>query len=454
MGQTERDRIPSIHLIVGTRWCLVRPARLQSERAMSDSSTNSTTRQILLIILLGAVMCSPTFGQKGNKPKGGMKPGKPIQGIRGGGGRDKNEQLLARNLPTAFQSLSDAQVLLLSSLCQRSVSWINRRDLMQPDAACVADVFGHFQLASTDIKSPSASTESKTSRNTQIENTGLLVLTKLNLDQRQALAKVLPEQNAEVMESIALRNSLVDLIHTLRDQKVAPRSADGEARKRLRELCRLETSIAVRQARAFAELNESLSKDQRQSLELICRSPVETKPSTEATQEIHEELQIATSEVKIAFQRLAARAALWIGINNETMTTPSSMDFELTSSTEPPSEHFLPTFLIALSAPQQQQLIALLAGRARAETQVAGARQQALSSLIELRTSRALDERQLQVAMESMLETMFSTGYAEASGFEQLMNSFSKAQREHLESALGITFPPEIPDKKTSKGKA
>lgn len=421
---------------------------------MLDPDIKSAARRLTLIALLFAVICSTAFGQKGNKPKGGMKPGKPNQGMRGAGGgnKDKKEQLLARNLPAAFQRLSDAEVMVLTKLCQRSVSWMNRDELAEPTLSSVASVFGHFQ---TDTPSePDAASQSPNTRATQdarLEETGLLVLTKLDQDQRRTLAKVLPEQDTEIKESLALRTSLVNLIAAVRDQKSVNRSAEGEARKALRELSRLETSIASRQARAFAELNESLTKDQRESLQLICQSPVETKPSREATQELYEELENASDEVKIAFQRLAAHVALWVGTDSVSAT--ATLDFELPSSSDAAPDQFLQTYLTALSPAQQKELISLLAGRVLAETQVTSAQQQVQAILIGSRTNRSLDERQLRTAMEANLDAMYFISHAEASSFEQLMNSFSKAQREHLESALNIQFSSDKPSKKPSKGK-
>ncbi|MFO1000601.1 MAG: hypothetical protein U0936_09690 [Planctomycetaceae bacterium] len=394
------------------------------------------------------------YAQKGNKPKGGMKPGKPNPGMggAGGGNREKKEQFLARNLPPAFQGLSDAEVVLLSKLCQRSVSWMKRDTLPDPAESSVASVFGHFQAETAeDTHAASQSSSSGAAHDARLENIGLLVLTKLNLDQRRELAKVLPEQQFDIKESLALRTSLVRRIAEIRNQKTVDRTVDVEARKALRDLSRLETVIAARQARAFAELNKSLSKNQRESLQLICHSPVESMPSREAIREVEEELENASDGVKVAFQRLAANAALWMGLDS--MSTAATMDFELPSSNEPASDQFLPTYLAALSPAQQNELISLLAGRVRAETQATAAQQQIQVTLIGLRTNRSLDERRLDSAMEANLEIIYSTSRAEASTFEQLMNSLSKAQREHFESTLNLQFPSDKPSKKSSSGK-
>ena len=395
------------------------------------------------------------YAQKGNKPKGGMKPGKPNPGMggAGGGNREKKEQFLARNLPPAFQGLSDAEVVLLSKLCQRSVSWMKRDALPDPAESSVASVFGHFQAETAeDTHAASQSSGSGAAHNARLENIGLLVLTKLNLDQRRELSKVLPEQQFDIKESLALRTSLVSLIAAFRDQKSANRPAEGEARRVLGELSRLETSVAARQTRAFAELNESLSKDQRELLQLICRSPIETKPSREATKELEKELENASDEVKVAFQRLAAHAALWIGMDS--VSTAATMDFELPSSNEPASAQFLPTYLGALSLVQQKELISLLSGRVRAETQATAVQQQVRATLIAFRANRSLDERQLQAAMKANLETMYTTSRTEAAVFEQLMNSLSNAQRQHLGSTLKIRFPSDNPAKKPTTGKS
>lgn len=421
---------------------------------MCDSNLKSAAQQFTLMALICAVMCSATFAQKGNKSKGGLKPGKPNPGMRGasGGNRGKKEQLLARNLPLAFQGFSDAEVVVLSKLCQRSLSWMKRDTLPAPDLSIVADVFGHFRAESAaETDAGPQSSISGVAHAARLENAGLLVLTKLNLDQRRALAKVLPEQDAEVEEALALRISLVSRIAAIRDQETADRSVDGETRKTLRGLSRLEASITARQARAFAELDESLTKEQRESLELICHSPVESQPSREATQEIEEELENASYDVKIAFQRLAARAALWIGMDS--LSPAATMDFELPSSDESASDQFLPTYLLALSTAQQQELISLLAGRVRAEATTTSAQQQIRATLTGLRTNRLLDERRLHVAMEASLETIYATSFAEASTFEQLLNSLSKAQREHLESTMNIRFPSGKTIKKPNTGK-
>ncbi|MFN9720623.1 MAG: hypothetical protein ACK58L_18140, partial [Planctomycetota bacterium] len=248
---------------------------------MPAFNLKSAIRRLILAFLFCAIMCSTAFAQKGNKPKGGMKPGKPNQSMRGGGGgnKDKKEQLLAQGLPPVFQGLSDAEVMLLSRLCQRSVSWMNREELSTPDSVDIASVFGDFQIETPESDASPPPSASESLRAARLESTGQLVLSKLNLDQRRALSKVLPDQDAEIKESLLLRTSLVNQITAVRDQKTVNRSADGEARRVLRELSQLEASIAARQARAFAELNESLSKDQRESLQLICQSPIATQPS-------------------------------------------------------------------------------------------------------------------------------------------------------------------------------
>lgn len=422
---------------------------------MFVSNMTSVARRLMLIALLCVVMYSTTFAQKGDKPKGEMKSVKVIPGMRGAGGgnKQKKEQLLARNLPPAFQGLSDAEVFLLSKLCLRSLSWMNRDEISEPNVSSVASVFGHFQTeAATEADDTSQSPNTGAARGDRLLDKGLLVLTKLNLDQRRELAKVLPEQDVEIKESLALRNSLVHLMAALRNQKRAYRSAGGEVRKTLRELSRLEASIAARQARAFAELNESLSKDQRESLYLICHSPVDTRPSRETTLALEEEIENASDELKAAFQRLAAHAALWIGMDS--VSTAATMDFELPSSKEPASEQFLPTYLAALTSSQQKEFISLLAGRAHAEIQATAAQQLIRATLIGLRTDQSFDERQLHAAMEANLETMYFTSHSEASAFEQMMNSLSKAQREYFESTLNIKFPTAEPVKKPNAGKS
>lgn len=48
---------------------------------MLNLDLKSAARRLTLIALLSALMYSTAFAQKVNKPKGGMKPGKPNQGM-------------------------------------------------------------------------------------------------------------------------------------------------------------------------------------------------------------------------------------------------------------------------------------------------------------------------------------------------------------------------------------
>ena len=325
------------------------------------------------LLLCSLLFCSTANAQKPGKPKG-MKPGQE-SGQRGGG-RGRNEPLLSEQLPAPFQGISNEDLPVLQQVVLRAKRWI---------------------LYDTAPESPFAPVRVRFAAAESGENLQLsLVLQKVR-EQKQL-------------------NRL--------------RALEAEARRDLQELGRVEGTLAARQARIFAQLEKGLSNEQRESLLLASASSFVPESGLPDMHEVEAELRNADGEKRDELKRMACRVAAWTAMQANAAPVDSSE--QLPSKKERSPDPQLQNFLKALLPPQQEELRKVFDAELRRQRQQQQLKAAAMASLQGLRSSRALDEKNVQQSTVACAQLQFTAALAEVVSFETIRQSVSKQQLEYL----------------------
>lgn len=433
---------------------------MNSKSGNHSSESRLTVKHILrgvtLILLLGSLLCSPTAAQKGNKPPG-MKPGKPSRGMKGGKGEGNKEKPAALNLPPAFQRLSEQDVKALGDLTRQILGWITDSRSPRVSALNSADFFGQmpgsrrFSTAHPDKSDPASGNDPKLVD----QETGFAVLAVLELSQRKQLASILEDHQQDTIQAIAFRTQLQDAIRELREKPAAAKSLDSAAQKILRDAGQLEASMAIRQARAFAELQKSLTREQQEELHLICTSSVTPRPDPERGRLVAEELEQADAEEKLAFELLALRAAVWLtadpqGRPDSADPSPHWLLPELKDSLS--TDQLVMAFSGILSPPQQSEILMLLGSEQQFRASLESGRQQVTAAIAGLKSRQPLDERRLRQAVSQLLELEFRNAITICQSCESIRRSLSPAQRDFIERNLAEGQSSKISGNGSGKG--
>lgn len=378
----------------------------------------------LLMLLCCLLLCSPVQAQKPGKPRG-MKPGQE-NGQRVGG-RGRNEPLLSEQLPAPFHGISNEELPILLQLAQRAKRWILYDTAPESpfDPVRVSFIPPAHNPAADDVD---------TSANAADEHLqiGLLILSRLTLEQRRLLATALADTLSDQQKISLLDQKLCLVLQKVRDETLLSRvqALETEARRDLLELGRTAASLATRQARVFAQLEKSLSQEQRDSLVLATTSSFVPESGLPGMHEVEAELKNADSEQRNELKRMAHRAAFWTAqqataaIDTGSQQTPPKKE----RTPDPQLQDFLKTLL----PPQQKQLRSVFDAEVRRLRQQMLLSAAALTSLQGLRTSRSLDEKKVQQSTVACAQLQFSAALAESAAFETIRQSVSKQQLEYL----------------------
>ncbi|MFN5536089.1 MAG: hypothetical protein ACK6D6_04530 [Planctomyces sp.] len=325
------------------------------------------------LVLCSLLFCSTANAQKPGKPKG-MKPGQE-SGQRGGG-RGRNEPLLSEQLPAPFQGISNEDLPVLQQVALRAKRWI------------LYDTAPESPFAPVRVRFAAA----ESGENLQVG----LVLQKVR-EQKQL-------------------NRL--------------RALEAEARRDLQELGRVEGTLAARQARIFAQLEKGLSNEQRESLLLASASSFVPESGLPDMHEVEAELRNADGEQRDELKRMACRVAAWTAMQANAAPVDSSE--QLPSKKERSPDPQLQNFLKALLPPQQEELRKVFDAELRRQRQQQQLKAAAMASLQGLRSSRSLDEKNVQQSTVACAQLQFTVALAETVSFETIRQSVSKQQLEYL----------------------
>ncbi|MFN5196957.1 MAG: hypothetical protein ACK5MS_06675 [Planctomyces sp.] len=362
------------------------------------------------LLLCSLLFCSTANAQKPGKPKG-MKPGQE-SGQRGGG-RGRNEPLLSEQLPAPFQGISNEDLPVLQQVVLRAKRWI------------LYDTAPESPFAPVRVRFAAA----ESGENLQV---GLLILAKLTLEQRKLLASILADTISDQQKISQLDQQLSLVLQKVREQKQLNRlrALEAEARRDLQELGRVEGTLAARQARIFAQLEKGLSNEQRESLLLASASSFVPESGLPDMHEVEAELRNADGEQRDELKRMACRVAAWTAMQANAAPVDSSE--QLPSKKERSPDPQLQNFLKALLPPQQEELRKVFDAELRRQRQQQQLKAAAMASLQGLRSSRALDEKNVQQSTVACAQLQFTVALAETVSFETIRQSVSKQQLEYL----------------------
>ncbi|MFN9080825.1 MAG: hypothetical protein ACK5X8_09785 [Planctomyces sp.] len=362
------------------------------------------------LVLCSLLFCSTANAQKPGKPKG-MKPGQE-SGQRGGG-RGRNEPLLSEQLPAPFQGISNEDLPVLQQVVLRAKRWI------------LYDTAPESPFAPVRVRFAAA----ESGENLQV---GLLILAKLTLEQRKLLASILADTISDQQKISQLDQQLSLVLQKVREQKQLNRlrALEAEARRDLQELGRVEGTLAARQARIFAQLEKGLSNEQRESLLLASASSFVPESGLPDMHEVEAELRNADGEQRDELKRMACRVAAWTAMQANAAPVDSSE--QLPSKKERSPDPQLQNFLKALLPPQQEELRKVFDAELRRQRQQQQLKAAAMASLQGLRSSRSLDEKNVQQSTVACAQLQFTVALAETVSFETIRQSVSKQQLEYL----------------------
>ena len=362
------------------------------------------------LLLCSLLFCSTANAQKPGKPKG-MKPGQE-SGQRGGG-RGRNEPLLSEQLPAPFQGISNEDLPVLQQVALRAKRWI------------LYDTAPESPFAPVRVRFAAA----ESGENLQV---GLLILAKLTLEQRKLLASILADTISDQQKISQLDQQLSLVLQKVREQKQLNRlrALEAEARRDLQELGCVEGTLAARQARIFAQLEKGLSNEQRESLLLASASSFVPESGLPDMHEVEAELRNADGEQRDELKRMACRVAAWTAMQANAAPVDSSE--QLPSKKERSPDPQLQNFLKALLPPQQEELRKVFDAELRRQRQQQQLKAAAMASLQGLRSSRALDEKNVQQSTVACAQLQFTVALAETVSFETIRQSVSKQQLEYL----------------------
>jgi hypothetical protein len=340
-----------------------------------------------------------------------MKPGQE-SGQRGGG-RGRNEPLLSEQLPVPFHGISNEDLTVLLQVVSRAKRWM------------VHDTAPESTFGSVRVRFAAA----ESGENLQV---GLLILAKLTLEQRKLLASILADTISDQQKISQLDQQLSLVLQKVREQKQLNRlrALEAEARRDLQELGRVEGTLAARQARIFAQLEKGLSNEQRESLLLASASSFVPESGLPDMHEVEAELRNADGEQRDELKRMACRVAAWTAMQANAAPVDSSE--QLPSKKERSPDPQLQNFLKALLPPQQEDLRKVFDAELRRQRQQQQLKAAAMASLQGLRSSRALDEKNVQQSTVACAQLQFTVALAETVSFETIRQSVSKQQLEYL----------------------
>ncbi len=375
-------------------------------------------------IFLVLVFCTESFAQNGGK---GKKPRKPKQRV--------DKEIL--NIPAGFQSLSKDELKELQDLCQRAMAWIGDVPARQSSTEEIADFFGSIDDQREAKKDVGVDDDDKSRRNDAL---GLHVLAVLTVEQRGQLVVLLREQSEPLQQAIATRTSLGKKLQELRGAARTPRGFDYEVTKLARAFGEQEAAIGLAQAQSFSELRKTLSENQVDFFQLLRQSPKAVTAESPKVAKVRTALETFDERDRQKLFSLVARfLSFTTGTAEQNAMSRSNKAVGLLSQVkQDKAAGLMAAFLSSLNLTQQRNLYVLLQSESRLLAGVLTQRQQIIATLDKLKTSGSLNQRKLTQMVVEMRELDGKQAVMQASGFESLRTSLSKAQSAFLSQQVAV----------------
>ena len=402
---------------------------------------------LLLVITFVCVptLQSTTFAQKGiqggaQKQAGGkgMKGGKGA-GRKGRGGEAKNgKESHAAHLPPGFQQLSKDEVKLLDSLCGRALDQIaGSQSQSKTSLLSIADYFGSMQR----LKDKNVAAEGDVQPDPTISETdiGLYVLSRLDGEQRGQLGKLVTGQRAEIAEYEQLREKVLTMLQSLLVENPPKRIFERSLADAAKATGEKEISIAIAQARVFAEISKSLKQEQKQFLLLVRSSPAAVSTNNESIAEVRAALAKYDTRDQEAIAILAYKAACYCtgtAAQNAASSTGRSNGLFGGKSDAGKGGQMTGTFLNTLNRTQQHQLYQLLGSQVRTRQAKMSRCTQVIFALDAIKTGEPVVERRLQQAGGQFAETEIQTAIVETRAIQIIKDSLTATQIGFIQQNL------------------
>jgi len=403
-----------------------------------------------IFLLAIALVCAPmlqgnTFAQKG-KQGGEQKQarGKGMKGGKGGGqngrgGEAKNgKESPAAHLPPGFQQLSKDEVKLLDSLCGRALEQIaGSQSRSKTSLLSIADYFGSMEIP----KDKNVAAQGDAQLETSISETdiGLYFLSRLDGEQRGQLGKLVMSQRTGIAEYEQLREKVIAMLQSLSEEKPPQRGFERSLADAANAVGEKEISIAIAQARVFADIAKSLTQEQKQFLLLVRSSPAAVNTNNESIAEVRAALAKHDTKDQEAIAILAYKAACYCtgtAAQNAASRTGRSNGLFGGKSGGGKEGQTTGTFLNTLNRTQQQRLYQLLGSQVRTLQTQMSRRAQVIVALDAMKTGKPAVERKLQQVGGQFAQTEVQTAVAEARAVQNIKDSLTATQKGFIQQNL------------------
>lgn len=380
----------------------------------------SSLHRCLIALLICVIASATAEAQKGGgKPKG-MKPGQGGNRV----GKGSKDVLLSENLPPSFRGLNNEDVQALTTVAQDGRAWMQQAIIPGRSRVLTTAAFASMAEANTAQGTQSLDTE----------RLGLAILARLELVQRKQLATLLDQsladQAAAATFEISLTQQLSDIHELASLQKT--RGTEAVLKKDAADQGRRLGESLIRESRLFAEIEKSLTEEQRDGILLICRTGLVTADAEPQLRAADQELEKSTAEIRSEMKLLAWRCGLWM--SGGQLPEPALSEEELKEQRKKSEilDPSLTSLLVLLTEPQHQELLQILKAHVRSGKQAQNNYQSLVQSLQQLHGSRTLDERSIEQQAIQLVQTTVQSEYSTISSFEAIRRSLSDAQQEYL----------------------
>ncbi|MCA9119231.1 MAG: hypothetical protein H6822_22575 [Planctomycetaceae bacterium] len=390
-----------------------------------------------IVVLVAAItlayeISSEAFAQGGKRPGGiqNQVGGKVMNGRKKGGGQGKanGDESPSAHLPPGFQELSRDEVKQLDSLCNRFINWI--ADSKSRERASLLSIGDYFGAMDTPKER-----NNNADGNPRISETdiGFYVLSLLTSDQRSQLAKLVVSQRAAIADYERHRADILAQLKSVPTNETSERGFDRAIAESARAVGQLEISIAVAQARVFADIFKVLTAEQREFLILVRSNPIAINYNNGSIAAVRETL--ATHDVKDqeAIAVLAYKAACFCtGTATQNAASLPSMNAGLVgnqSSGGDKEGRATGALLSALTPTQQQSMYQLLANQVKTLMTQSIQRRQVVLALDASKTGNSMVERKLQQIGGQISQTDAQSAVNEVRTFALIKRSLTEPQR-------------------------
>ncbi len=402
----------------------------------------------ILLLTVGLVFTSvsqsDTFAQKAKQGGGQQQAGgKGMKGGKGGaqkgrGGEAKNgKESPAAHLPPGFQQLSKDEVKQLDALCQRCLYWIaGSQQRPKSSMLSIADYFGSMETPKDKNAVNEVDAESRPSE-TEI---GFYVLSRLTNEQRNQLGKLVGSQRTDIAEYEKLRSEVLSKLQSLVGDKPPERGFDRLITDSAKAAGEKEISIAVAQARTFAEIAKSVTPEQREFLMLVRSNPAAINSNNESIAKVRTAFAKHDSKDQETIAVLAYKAACYCtGTATQNAAARPSKNSGLIGGKSGGGDkagQLTRSLLSTLNGIQQKQIHQLLGNQIRTIQTQTSLRTLIIAALDTMKTGKPGVNRKLQQTGGQIAQSEVQSAVTEARTFRGIKGSLTATQIGFIQQNL------------------